>query len=184
MLICAVWISQITYASAYFIVEAPQFNTSWVNNASNLVSWVKGVDDGIFGFDLEMTRMSEDGLFLIAKNVLASPGAINVFLIDVPPADDYFLLFINSTIGLMVGTSSQFSILAPSTTPSVSPPSPAGGVPTVTVSGAPNLTQPLFATTFATLPGGAVALFSVMQVNGLLITLLGCAFGASLTLGW
>jgi len=184
MAICAVWISQITYASAYFVVEGPVSNTPWLNNATNVVSWAKGVKDGIAGFDLEMTRMSQDGLFLIAKNVPASPLALNVFLVDVPPADDYFLLFINSTIGLMVGTSKQFSILAASSTPSVSPPSPVGSVPTVTVSGVPNLTQPLFATTFAALPAGAVALVSSMQVNGLLITLLGCAFGASLTLGW
>ena len=116
--------------------------------------------------------------------VPAPPGAINVFITDVPPGDDYFLLFINSTIGLMVGISNQFSILAASTTPSVTPPSPAGGVPTVTVSGAPNLTEPLFATTFATLPGGAVALFSIHQVYGMLLTLLGCVFGAAITIGW
>ena len=152
-----------------------------------------------------MTRQSQDGLFLIARNgkyffflpqqyfrnlihalylVLAQPGAINIFLIDVPPADDYYLLLINSTIGLMVATSCQFSILAASSTPSPSPPSPVGSVPTVTVSGAPNLTAAMFATTFATLPGSAVALFSTTQVYGLLITLLGCTLGATLTLGW
>ena len=116
--------------------------------------------------------------------VLAQPGAINIFLIDVPPADDYYLLLINSTIGLMVATSCQFSILAASSTPSPSPPSPVGSVPTVTVSGAPNLTAAIFATTFATLPGGAVPSLSTTQVYGLLITLLGCALGATLTLGW
>ena len=102
---------------------------------------------------------------------------------DVPPGDDYFLLFINSTIGQMYAISSTFSVLAADATPSVTSPSPAGSVPTVTVSGTP-VPTPLFATTFATLPGGAVALFSSAQVNALLLTLLGCAFGASLTLGW
>lgn len=43
-------------------------NTQWVNNVSNLVSWTKGVGDGITGFDIEMTRLSEDGLTLIARN--------------------------------------------------------------------------------------------------------------------
>ena len=124
-------------------------------------------------------------IFLISSILLvpAPPGAINILFEDVPPGDDYFLLFINSTIGQMYAISSTFTILAADTTPSVSPPSPAGGVPTVTVSGTPN-PSPLFATTFAVLPGGAVALFSSTQVNALLLTLLGCAFGASLTLGW
>ena len=130
------------------------------------------------------SRTIEEFKISFLSLVPAAPGAINVFITDVPPGDDYFLLFINSTIGLMVGTSSQFSILAASTTPSVTPPSPAGGVPTVTVSGTPNVTQPLFGTTFATLPGAAVALFSATQVYGLLLTLLGCAVGATLTLGW
>ena len=115
--------------------------------------------------------------------VLSDPGAINIVLEDVPPGDDYFLLFINSTIGQMYAISSTFSVLAADATPSVTSPSPAGSVPTVTVSGTP-VPTPLFATTFATLPGGAVALFSSAQVNALLLTLLGCAFGASLTLGW
>lgn len=53
---------------AYFIVEAPSLNGQWVNNATNVASWVKGAQDGIFGFDMEMTRMSQDGLFLMAKN--------------------------------------------------------------------------------------------------------------------
>jgi hypothetical protein len=178
MVVCAV-----NFASAYFIIESPANNTQFVNNVTNPITWTKGVDDGIFGFDLEMTRMGVDGLFLIARNVLSAPGAINLFIEDVPPGDDYFLLFINSTIGQMYAISNTFAILAADATPSVSPPSPAGGVPTVTVSGTP-IPTPLFATTFATLPGGAVALFSSNQVNALLLTLIGCAFGASLTLGW
>ena len=90
IVIYAVWVLQISYASgtshiiynvldhefsiyqhsfaAYFIIEAPQPNLQWVNNASNLLSWVKGAEDGIYGFDLEMTRKSQDGLFLIARN--------------------------------------------------------------------------------------------------------------------
>ena len=53
--------------SAYFIIESPGNNTQFVNNVTNAITWTKGVD-GIFGFDLEMTRMSVDGLFLIARN--------------------------------------------------------------------------------------------------------------------
>jgi len=183
MVVCAVWVWQITYASAYFVIQNPGNGTQLVNNVANLITWAKGVDDGIFGFDLEMTRMSKDGLFLIARNVVSGPGAINIYFENVPPGDDYFLLFINSTIGQMYSISSTFSILAADTTPSVTPPSPANNAPTVTVSGTP-IPTPLFGTTFATLPSSAVALFTRNQINALLLTFLGCAFGASLTLGW
>jgi hypothetical protein len=54
--------------AAYFIIESPVNGTQLVNNVSSAISWTKGVDDGIFGFDLEMTRMSTDGLYLIARN--------------------------------------------------------------------------------------------------------------------
>jgi len=183
IVVCAVWVWQITYASAYFIIESPVNGTQLVNNVTNVISWTKGVKDGIYVFDLEMTRMTVDGLYLIARNVPTAPGAINIFFEDIPPADDYFFLFINSTIGQMYAISSTFTILAANATPSVTPPSPSGGVPTVTASGTPTPT-PLFATTFAALPSGAIALLSSLQVNALLLTLLGCAFGASLTLGW
>jgi len=183
MVVSAVWVSQITHASAYFVLLNPANGTQLVNNATNAITWTKGARDGIFGFDLEMTRMSKDGLFLIARNVLSGPGAINIFFQDVPPGDDYFLLLINSTIGQMYSISNTFSILAADSTPSVSPPSAVGGVPTVTVSGTP-IPTPLFGTTFATLPSGAVALFTSIQIKALLLTLLGCVFGASLILGW
>lgn len=32
------------------------------------MTWVKGADDGINGFDVELMRLSQDGLILIAKN--------------------------------------------------------------------------------------------------------------------
>lgn len=54
--------------AGYFIIKSPGNGTQLVNNVTNVISWTKGVDDGIFGFDLEMTRMSVDGLFLIARN--------------------------------------------------------------------------------------------------------------------
>lgn len=115
--------------------------------------------------------------------VLSAPGAINIMFENVPPGDDYYFLFINSTIGQMYALSSTFAILEADATPSPSPPSPVGGVPTVTVNGTTS-PSPTFGTTFATLPGGAVALFSSSQINALLLTLLGCGFGASLILGW
>ena len=54
--------------AAYFIIQNPANGTQLVNNVTNIITWTKGVDDGIFGFDLELTRMSVDGLYLIARN--------------------------------------------------------------------------------------------------------------------
>lgn len=54
--------------AAYFIVQSPMNNAQLVNNVTNAITWTKGANDGIFGFDLEMTRMSVDGLYLIARN--------------------------------------------------------------------------------------------------------------------
>ena len=54
--------------AAYFIIQNPGNSTQLVNNVANVISWTKGAGDGIMGFDLEMTRMSVDGLFLIARN--------------------------------------------------------------------------------------------------------------------
>lgn len=56
------------FFAAYFVIQSPGNTTQLVNNVANVITWTKGVDDGIFGFDLEMTRMSVDGLFLIARN--------------------------------------------------------------------------------------------------------------------
>ncbi|CAA7262353.1 unnamed protein product [Cyclocybe aegerita] len=139
--------------SAYFIINEPSANRQWTNNAANLVSWSKGVLDGIHGFDVEMARMSQDGLMLIARNVPAKQKSLNLLLLDVPPGDDYFLIFINSTHGVMHATSPRFTVLAPSSTPSSTPPTLAAGVPTVTVSGGPNPTLN-FATTFPAMSWG------------------------------
>ena len=54
--------------TAYFIIEQPQSSTQWVNNVPTLITWSKGVGDGVTMFDLEMTSMSQDGLSLIARN--------------------------------------------------------------------------------------------------------------------
>jgi hypothetical protein len=55
--------------AAYFIIASPASNgTQYANNAAYSISWEKGANDGIYGFDLEMTRMSKDGLYLIARN--------------------------------------------------------------------------------------------------------------------
>lgn len=167
----------------YFVITAPAAQSQWQNNVANLVSWEKGVLDDVYGFDVEMARMSTDGLTLVARNVPATQKRLNILLQDVPAGDDYFLIFINSTHGVMHATSSKFTVLASSATPSTTPPSPAGGVPTVTISGTPNPTQQ-FATTFpAIASGGLRSVLGVAQVNTLMVTLVGIAFGAAWTIG-
>jgi hypothetical protein len=71
--------------------------------------------------------------------------ALNVFLQDVPPADDYFLVFLNHTHGFTYTVSDRFTILDSSSSSSA-----AGALTsaaTITVSGGPNPTAQ-FVTTF------------------------------------
>jgi len=56
------------FTAGYFLIDEPALKREWSNNAANLVSWQKGVLDGIYGFDVEMARMSTDGLMLVARN--------------------------------------------------------------------------------------------------------------------
>ncbi|SJL17314.1 uncharacterized protein ARMOST_20863 [Armillaria ostoyae] len=161
-----------TAASAYFVVTAPAENAQWRNGAVNVISWEKGVLDGVDSFDVEMTRLSEDGLTYIASTVpadKASPSSLNVYLEDIPAADDYFLLFLNSTHGVMYTTSPRFSVLNSSSTAtstSGSTPTPDSAAATVTVSGSPNPTQG-FVTTFPAVSGALPALVEWRALMGM-----------------
>jgi hypothetical protein len=175
--------SYFTLPANYFVITSPAAQSQWQNNVANLITWEKGVLDDIYGFDVEMARMSTDGLTLVARNVPATQKRLNILLQDVPAGDDYFLIFINSTHGVMHATSSKFTVLASSATPSTTPPSPAEGIPTVTISGSPNPTQQ-FATTFpAIASGGLRSVLESAHVNALVVTLLGIGFGAAWTVG-
>lgn len=138
----------------------------------NVISWEKGVLDGVDSFDVELTRLSEDGLTYIASTVPAdksSPSSLNVYLEDIPAADDYFLLFLNSTHGVMYTTSPRFSVLNSSSTAtstSGSTPTPDSAAATVTVSGSPNPTQG-FVTTFAAVSGALPALVEWRALMGM-----------------
>ena len=70
---------------------------------------------------------------------------INLFFQDVPAADDYYLLFLNSTSGVMFTSSSKFAIRDSSSNATATSPDPEAS--TVTISGGPD---PLknFVTTF------------------------------------
>jgi len=147
---CLVLSALVSSVSSYFVVTGPALNDQWANGDTRAVSWVKGVNDGVTSFDLEMSQLTTDGLTLIAKNVPSgdsSQKSINIQLQDVPPGDDYFLLFINSTNGAMYATSPRFTVLASGGTSNGTTTTNAKAA-TVTVSGAPNPTAP-WATTFA-----------------------------------
>ncbi|KAJ7929380.1 hypothetical protein B0H13DRAFT_1965087 [Mycena leptocephala] len=168
------------------MVTAPKLNDQWANGEARMVSWTKGANDGVTSFDIEMSRLSTDGLTLIAKNVPSaesSQKSINILLQDVPPGDDYFLLFLNSTHGVMHATSQRFSVLpAGSSSNSSSATNPKAA--TVTVSGAPNPTQ-AFATTFALAANSAsrpVLLLVGRQRWGVASAVVGCILGAAWTL--
>lgn len=64
----AAWLTTPFWFAAYFIVTEPTINTQWKNGQNNVVTWSKGLKDGISAFDIEMSRLSSDGLTLIAKN--------------------------------------------------------------------------------------------------------------------
>ncbi|KAL4071478.1 hypothetical protein V8B97DRAFT_2006977 [Scleroderma yunnanense] len=135
---------------AYFIVTQPSASASWANGSPYPVTWVKGLEDGIDAFDVELMQMHSDGLYLVAKNVPTSYTSLNVFLQDVPPGDDYFLLCLNSTHGVTYAVSSRFTVANSSS--SSSNPKPVSA-PTVTVSGTPDPLK-LFATTLGPAANG------------------------------
>ncbi|GJE97022.1 hypothetical protein PsYK624_132320 [Phanerochaete sordida] len=167
----------------YFIIQQPTAGTQWQNGAANLVTWTKGVGDGVDGVDIEMSRLSMDGLIFVAKDAPTKPGALNIFLQDIPPADDYYLLFLNSTSGNMFATSTKFSIGSQANTSATTDSS----VATVTVSGSPNPTA-VFATTFppnangVLAPGWRALDGTFPQLLALLGTLVMCVLGGALTL--
>jgi len=166
-------------ASSYFVITEPTRTTTWVNGAANVVTWSKGLFDGVDFVDIEMSRLNTDGLTLIARNTPVKPASLNIYLDSLPTGDDYFLLFINVTHGGMYATSPRFTI-ADSANSSSTQPKPNAAVPTVTVSGAPNPTI-AFATTFPASANGAVR----WDTNGLLGVggaFVGCAISAAWTL--
>ncbi|TFY78459.1 hypothetical protein EWM64_g5555 [Hericium alpestre] len=145
--------------AAYFQVNSPTAGTQWVNGETYPMSWTKGVLDGIDTFDIELSRMTHDGLQFVAKDVPSTAGSVNVMLQDVPAGDDYFLLFLNSTHGVMYANSARFTILDSSSTSNTTGLKVDATKPTVTVSGGPDPTA-VFATTFPPSANGVVAIHS------------------------
>lgn len=69
--------------TAYFVITAPTQDTQWVNGAANRVTWSKGVQDGIDEFDVELSRMTSDGLTFVARNGESRHKSILLFGIQI-----------------------------------------------------------------------------------------------------
>jgi hypothetical protein len=140
------------------VVSEPALGRSWANGVANPLQWSKGLRDGVPNFDIEMARMTTDGISYVARNgacfwswdfslsvmrcsaVPATTTALNIFLQDVPPGDDYYMLFINSSHGVLYAISPRFSIVSSSSASNSSLASVVASAPTVTLSGPPNPT--------------------------------------------
>ncbi|KAK0449422.1 hypothetical protein EV421DRAFT_1781846 [Armillaria borealis] len=169
---------------SYFMIKEPREGAQWSNDAVNVLSWEKGVWDGVTHFDIEMTRLSEDGITYIAYNVPSqpySPTSLNIYLEDVPTGDDYFMLLINSTHGVMHCLSARFSIVNATAASASSSATPDSSIPTVTVSGAPDPTKG-FVTTFASRASSVVWGVGSGQACGGVALVVGVVVGAMMVL--
>ncbi|KAK0440411.1 uncharacterized protein EV420DRAFT_1650541 [Desarmillaria tabescens] len=174
------------FGFSYFIINEPQASAKWPNDAANVVTWEKGVLDDITHFDIELMRLSQDGVTYVAYNVEAyptSPKSLNIYLKDIPAGDDYFLLFLNSTHGIMHCLSSRFSIVnATDVTSSATAPATLDtSIPTVTISGSPDPTKG-FVTTFASKASSIVFGITSGHKCGGAMVLAGIMVGAALAL--
>lgn len=62
------FIASLTFLSPDFQVTSPTKGVQLANGQTFPVTWTKGLLDGVNFFDLELTRMSTDGLILIARD--------------------------------------------------------------------------------------------------------------------
>lgn len=172
------------FSPAYFDIQEPQAGRQWQNGVANPAQWRKGLLDDIPYFDIEIGRLSVDGILLVATHglsrsihLLLSPAdtfflsiprcptvpasftALNIYFDSVPTGDDYYMTFMNHTHGATHAISPKFSIVDSVSSDKGSQPSAVANVPTVTVSGAPNPTA-TFATAFPD-TGSAVALLGI-----------------------
>jgi len=156
---------------SYFYITKPSKGDQWTQGEPHAATWVHGVD-GLVVVDVELGRTSTSGLLLGAREVPTRWGSLNILLGDVPPGDDYYLIFLNVTHGLVYSISDQFTILPASSSSSNSSAeiAPDPSKPTVTVSGAPGPTMD-FAATYGPQAAGAVSLWDGLADSRTTVTL-------------
>jgi hypothetical protein len=54
--------------TAYFVINQPTKGAQWANGDTNYASWTQGLGQGIDSFDVELARLSTDGLLFVARN--------------------------------------------------------------------------------------------------------------------
>jgi len=101
--------SLLSVTRAYFLIDQPSESTTWANGSPYPVTWNKGKLDGIYTFSLELIRLQGNGLYYVAQNVPQTMNTVNVLLENVPAGDDYFIVCLNSTDGVIYAVSSRFT---------------------------------------------------------------------------
>jgi len=143
---------------SYFYITQPALNDQWPQGEAHAARWIHAVD-GIDIVDVELARLSSNGLLFIAREVPTKWGSLNLLFEGVPAGDDYYMVFLNVTHGAIYSISDRFTILDPSNSSTgVGSLAPDPAKPTVTVTGWPNPNQTWVATFGPDAPG-AVALF-------------------------
>jgi len=139
----------------YFYITKPAAGDQWTQGSAHAASWIHAVD-GVDIVDVELARMGSSGLIFAAREVPTSWGSLNLLLNDVPPGNDYYLVFLNVTHGLVYSISEKFTIL-PSTSTSANSSAqvaPNPTKPTVTITSGPGPLQ-TFEATFGPQAAGA-----------------------------
>jgi len=167
---------------SYFYITKPAASDQWTQGQPHATNWIHAVD-GIDVVDIELGRTSTTGLLLAAREVPTKWGSLNLLLGEVPPGDDYYLIFLNVTHGLVYSISDQFTILPADTSSANSSAqiAPDASKPTVTVTGAPGPTM-LFAATYGPQAAGATALWGGLS-DGRTTMTLASALAISLVAG-
>jgi len=166
----------------YFVISEPGTGLPWANGQTNVITWEKGLEDGVEYFDIELERVSVDGLSFIARDIPTSYSSLNVYIDGLQTGDDYVIIFTNTTPGILFTTSSTFAI---TNSTNSSSPSPVAGSPTVSIIGAPNPTA-AWPTTFPPTANGALGWRAVegslAQIAGVSLALAMCIFAGTLVL--
>ncbi|KAF8124992.1 hypothetical protein EV363DRAFT_1586690 [Boletus edulis] len=119
--------------------------------------WTKGLLDGVNSFDAELTRLQEDGLILLTKDVPTTYTALNILLQAVSAGDDYFIVCFNSSNSIIYSVSSRFTITTSSS--GQSNPKPDPSVPTPDLANTRVLGLGGIVVLSAALSGGATTLW-------------------------
>jgi len=61
-------LTSFSLATAYFVVNHPSSGEKWVNDQTNFLTWTIGATDALDVFDVQLTRMSTEGINYVARN--------------------------------------------------------------------------------------------------------------------